>query len=470
VSTLLHYIAFCRTILHNRLSPKEAVKGHHMIHRFFALISLALLALMAPATAQEPLRIEIDNPNIEPDSPVQFSDWKAINAQALVTGSVSTAGDDQIVVKFRLFDVFSESQLGEGLQFVGSRAGWRRMAHKVADAVYSRITGEGAYFDSRLVYVSESGPKNARSKRIAIMDYDGANNQFLTTDQSIVLAPRFSPDGNRVIYTSYETGFPKIYVLDIGTVSRQILSDQPGTMSFAPRFAPDGQSVIYSLTTGSNTDLYKLSINGGAPQQLTSDPTIETAPSFAPDGSQIVFESDRSGTPQLYVMPSGGGAALIAFTKQNRGRFHIGVMNADGSGERLLTASFLDEGPTWAPNGRVINRANKSHKDHHYENPSNSRPACRSHGPVRLFGRAFQPKPLGYSRRRRRWRRRGWRHHHRRAGPQFGRVLQSDHRRPGAFRRRHLDPDARGPRDAGPTGRLAEHEPVLYRDHRRPCR
>ncbi len=404
----------------------DAVKGYPYMKRFFVVLTLVMASVWASvAAAQEPLRIELDNPNIEPlpfaapnfvaetagadqfaadlarvvaadlsnsglfreipkeafisnitsfDSPVQFADWKAINAQALVTGSVSTAGDNQIVVKFRLFDVFSEQQLGEGLQFVGSTDGWRRMAHKVADAVYSRITGEGGYFDSRVVYVSESGPKNARAKRIAIMDYDGENNQFLTTDQSIVLAPRFSPNGNRVIYTSYETGFPKIYVLDVGTVSRQVLQDQPGTMSFAPRFAPDGQSVVYSLTTGSNTDLYKMSIAGGAPAQLTSDPTIETAPSFSPDGSRIVFESDRSGTQQLYVMGANGGEAtrisfgqgrygtpvwsprgdLIAFTKQNRGRFHIGVMNTDGSGERLLTASFLDEGPTWSPNGRVI--------------------------------------------------------------------------------------------------------------------
>ncbi len=411
---------------YGELKSRAAVKGYVMMRRFIVALGLILAALTtASALAQEPLRIELDNPNIEPlpfaapdfvaetagadqyaadlsrvlaadltnsglfreipkdafisnitnfDSPVQFADWKAINAQALVTGSVSTAGDNQIVVKFRLFDVFSEQQLGEGLQFVGSTDGWRRMAHKVADAVYSRITGEGGYFDSRVVYVSESGPKNARQKRIAIMDYDGENNQFLTTDQSIVLAPRFSPNGNRVIYTSYETGFPKIYVLDVGTVSRQVLQDQPGTMSFAPRFAPDGNSVVYSLTTGSNTDLYKMNIAGGAPQQLTSDPTIETAPSFSPDGSQIVFESDRSGTQQLYVMGANGGEAtrisfgqgrygtpvwsprgdLIAFTKQNRGRFHIGVMNTDGSGERLLTASFLDEGPTWSPNGRVI--------------------------------------------------------------------------------------------------------------------
>jgi TolB protein len=308
------------------------------------------------------------------DAPVQYADWKAINAQALVTGAVSTTGDGQIIVKFRLFDVFSEQQMGEGLQFVGSMEGWRRMAHKVADAVYSRITGESAYFDSRVVYVSETGPKDARQKRLAIMDYDGANQQFLTDAQSIVLAPRFSPNGDRVLYTSYETGFPRIYVLDVATVGRRVLQDQPGTMSFAPRFAPNGQDVVFSLTTGSNTDIYKLNLATGAREQLTTQPSIETAPSYSPDGSQIVFESDRSGTQQLYVMDANGGEAtrisfgqgrygtpvwsprgdLIAFTKQNRGRFHIGVMRVDGSEERLLTASFLDEGPTWAPNGRVI--------------------------------------------------------------------------------------------------------------------
>lgn len=383
------------------------------------------VGLMATAALAEPLRIILDDPNIEPlpfaaptfvaesagadqyardladvvaadlqgsglfreipddayisqitsfDSPVQFSDWKAINAQALITGAVTTTGDGQIVVKFRLFDIFSDQQLGEGLQFVGSVEGWRRMAHKVADAVYSRITGEGAYFDSRVVYVDETGPKDARQKRLGIMDYDGANNQFLTDSQSIVLAPRFSPDGSRVLYTSYESGFPKIYVLDIASVQRRVLQDQPGTMSFAPRFAPNGNTVVFSLATGSNTDIYALDLGSGARQQLTSAPSIETAPSFSPDGSQIVFESDRSGAQQLYVMSANGGEAtrisfgqgrygtpvwsprgdLIAFTKQNRGRFHIGVMRTDGSDERLLSASFLDEGPTWSPNGRVI--------------------------------------------------------------------------------------------------------------------
>ncbi|MEM9432733.1 MAG: Tol-Pal system beta propeller repeat protein TolB [Pseudomonadota bacterium] len=308
------------------------------------------------------------------DAAVQYADWKAINAQALITGAVSTTGDGQLVVKFRLHDVFAENELGSGLQFVGSQDGWRRMAHKVADAVYSRITGEGPYFDSRLVFVSETGPKNLRKKRLAVMDYDGAGLQFLTDDSSIVLAPRFSPSGDRVLYTSYETGFPKIYVLDIASVQRRGLEEQPGTMSFAPRFAPNGQDVVFSLTQGSNTDIYKLNLTSGERVQLTNSPSIETAPSYSPDGTQIVFESDRSGTQQLYIMPSSGGEPtrisfgqgrygtpvwsprgdLIAFTKQNRGRFHIGVMRVDGSEERLLTASFLDEGPTWAPNGRVI--------------------------------------------------------------------------------------------------------------------
>ncbi|MBW4707632.1 Tol-Pal system beta propeller repeat protein TolB [Roseobacter sp. YSTF-M11] len=305
--------------------------------------------------------------------PVQYADWKAINAQALITGAVAVQGN-QLTVKFRLYDVFSGAEMGSGLQFTGTPDGWRRMAHKVADAVYSRITGEGGYFDSRVVFVSETGNKDARQKRLAIMDYDGANVQYLTDSSAIVLAPRFSPSGDRVLYTSYETGFPRIYVLDVGSVQRRVLESQDGTMSFAPRFAPDGQNIVFSLSQGGNTDIFAMNVAGGGATRLTSAPSIETAPSFSPDGSQIVFESDRSGSQQLYIMPASGGEArrisfgpgrygtpvwsprgdLIAFTKQNSGRFHIGVMRTDGAEERLLTASFLDEGPTWAPNGRVI--------------------------------------------------------------------------------------------------------------------
>ncbi|MDF0599844.1 Tol-Pal system beta propeller repeat protein TolB [Psychromarinibacter sp. C21-152] len=307
-------------------------------------------------------------------SPVQYSDWKAINAQALITGAVQTTNDGRVIVKFRLFDVFAENQLGDGLQFAASQDSWRRMAHKVADAVYSRITGEGAYFDSRVVFVASSGPKDARRTRLAIMDYDGANVEYLTDSGNLVLAPRFSPDGKRVLYTSYETGSPRIHILDVDTVERRVLEQEAGAMSVGPSFTPDGNKVIYSLARGGNSDLYELNLQTGATRQLTSAPSIETSPSVSPDGRFIVFESDRSGSQQLYVMPAGGGEArrissgagrygapvwsprgdMIAFVKQNKGRFHIGVMRTDGSEERLLTASFLDESPTWSPNGRVI--------------------------------------------------------------------------------------------------------------------
>lgn len=307
-------------------------------------------------------------------SPVQYSDWKAINAQALITGAVQTTSDGRVIVKFRLFDVFSEGQMGDGLQFAASQDSWRRMAHKVADAVYGRITGEGGYFDSRVVFVSASGPKNDRRTRLAIMDYDGANMEFLTDSNAIVLAPRFSPTGNRVLYTSYETGSPRIQLLDIDTVQRRVLEQEVGAMSVGASFTPDGNRVIYSLARGGISDLFELNLTTGASRQLTSAPSIETSPSVSPDGRFIVFESDRSGSQQLYVMPATGGEAtrisggqgrygapvwsprgdLIAFVKQNKGRFHIGVMRTDGSEERLLTASFLDESPAWSPNGRVI--------------------------------------------------------------------------------------------------------------------
>ena len=390
----------------------------------FALALLGLFQLSAPARA-EPLRIIIDQGVIEPlpfaiptfataggeapqyaseitrviaadlagtglfreipssayvsgvtnfDAPVAYADWKAINAQALVTGSVAVQGS-QLTVKFRLFDVFSDQTLGDGLQFTGTTAGWRRMAHKVADVIYSRITGESGYFDSRVVFVSEEGPKNARLKRLTMMDYDGANAQYLTDSTALVLAPRFSPTGDRVLYTSYETGSPQIYLLELATMRKTALSGAGENMSsFAARFSPDGGSVVFSLEQGGNSDIYLMALPGGTLRRLTDAPSIETAPSFSPDGARVVFESDRTGSPQIYVMPAAGGEAArisrgdgrygtpvwsprgdyIAFTKQNAGRFHIGVMRTDGSQERLLTASFLDEGPSWSPNGRVI--------------------------------------------------------------------------------------------------------------------
>jgi len=307
------------------------------------------------------------------DSPVQFSDWRAINAQALITGAVVVNGPN-ITVKFRLFDVVSGQQLGDGLQLDGRTDNWRRMAHRVSDAVYTRLTGESGYFDSRVVFIAESGSRENRRKQVAIMDQDGENVQFITDGSALAFAPRFSPTGDRLLFTSYESGFPRIYLMDVATRSRQMIGDQPGTMTFAPRFSPDGQSVVYSLSVGGTTNLFLLNLASGQRFQLTNTGAIDTAPSFSPDGQSVVFESDREGTSQLYVMNLSTGDTrrisfgqgrystpvwsprgdLIAFTKSNAGRFHIGVMRVDGSNERLLTSSYLDEGPTWAPNGRVI--------------------------------------------------------------------------------------------------------------------
>lgn len=307
------------------------------------------------------------------DAGVSYSDWRAINVQALITGAVSVSGN-RMTVKFRLFDVLSGQQVGQGLQFAGTTDSWRRMAHKVADAVYSRITGESGYFDSRVVFISESGPRVNRTRRLAIMDQDGENVQFLTDGRAMVIGPRMSQSGDRILYTTYETGTPRLALMNMQTGQRQLVGDIPGAQVFSPRFAPDGGSLVFSAARGGNTDLYRLTLGSGQIQQLTSSPSIATAPSFSPDGRFITFESDRSGTSQIYIMPATGGEArrisfgqgrystpvwsprgdLIAFTKQNAGRFHIGVMRTDGSEERLLTASFLDESPTWAPNGRVI--------------------------------------------------------------------------------------------------------------------
>ncbi len=306
------------------------------------------------------------------NAPVQFADWRAINSQALIVGAVnSTSG--RLTVKFRLWDVFAQTPMGDGVQLSGSPENWRRISHKVADAVYSRLTGETGIFDSKIVFVSETGPKNDRRKRLAIMDHDGAGLNFLTDDSALVLSPRFSPNNRDILYTSYETGVPRVYLMNVDTLQRRVFKNLPG-MGFAPRFSPDGGTIVMSISERGNTDIYTVDLSSGQSTRLTSGPSIDTSPSYSPDGKQIVFESDRGGSQQLYIMSANGGDAkrisfgngryatpvwsprgdLVAFTKIVGGRFHIGVMRVDGSQERLLTASFIDEAPTWSPNGRVL--------------------------------------------------------------------------------------------------------------------
>ncbi len=302
----------------------------------------------------------------------RFADWRQINAEALVSGTVQTAADGRMRVEFHLWDVLTEEQM-TGLGYTASPAGWRRVAHLIADAIYKRITGEDGYFDTQVVYVSESGPKNDRKKRLAIMDQDGENHKFLTDGAELVLTPRFSPTAREITYMSYYKGTPRVYILQIDTARRELLGDFPG-MTFAPRFSPDGNKVIMSLAMDGNTEIYEMNLMTRQKRRLTNNPYIDTSPSYSPDGQRVVFNSDRGGAQQLYTMDADGSNVqrisygdgryatpvwsprgdLIAFTKMKGGEFFIGVMRPDGSEERLLTQGFLVEGPTWAPNGRVL--------------------------------------------------------------------------------------------------------------------
>lgn len=301
-----------------------------------------------------------------------FPDWRAINANALVTGTVVTQGDGRLKVDFRLWDVYAAQQL-VGLSFQTTPDNWRRISHIIADAIYKRITGEEGYFDTRIVYVAESGPMNRRIKRLAIMDQDGENHAYLTDGRVLVLTPRFSPTTHQITYLAYYNNKPRVYLFDVDSGRQEILGDFPG-MTFAPRFSPDGNKVIMSLAQNGNSDIYTMDLRTRRSVRLTADPSIETAPSFSPDGQRVVMESDRSGTQQVYVMNADGSGAqrisfgqgryaspvwsprgdLIAFTKILGGTFYIGVMRPDGSGERLLSQGYLVDGATWAPNGRVV--------------------------------------------------------------------------------------------------------------------
>lgn len=302
----------------------------------------------------------------------RFPDWRAISAQALVAGRIDPQGDGRLKVEFRLWDVLAEQQM-TGLVYTTTPDNWRRIAHLISDAIYKRLTGEEGYFDTRVVYVSESGPATTRVKRLSLMDQDGYNHRYLTSGDNLVLTPRFSPTRQEITYLSYFRNKPRVYLYNIDTGQQEVLGDFPG-MTFAPRFSPDGNAVVMTLARDGNSDIYKMDLRNRRVQRLTDHPAIDTGGSFAPDGQRIVFESDRGGTQQLYVMGADGTnptrisftegrygtpvwsprGDLIAFTKQLRGEFYIGVMRPDGSGERLLSSSFLDEGPTWAPNGRVL--------------------------------------------------------------------------------------------------------------------
>lgn len=300
-----------------------------------------------------------------------FPAWGARGAEILVQGSVSAEADGGLGVDCRLYDVALKQQLA-AKDWRFAPADWRRAAHKCADLVYARLSGESPFFDSRIAYIAETGPKLHRMKRLAIMDSDGANHRFLTTGQALALTPRYSPDYRKILYLSYLDGNPRIYVYDLATATQRLVAATSGP-TFAPRWSPDGQTILYSMAVGGNTNIYRINAEGGPSQQLTDSPGISIGGSFSPDGSKIVFESDRSGSQQIYVMNADGtdqhrisfasGKAaspewsprgdLIAFT-HIAGNLSIAVMTPSGDGFRQLTDSWQDEAPTWSPNGRII--------------------------------------------------------------------------------------------------------------------
>ena len=308
------------------------------------------------------------SPSVRPN----FTDWSPLGIKALVTGSVKNINSEEIEVEFRLWDVIAETDL-IGLRLTVASKAWRRVAHIISDEIFERLSGDSGYFDTRIVYVSESGPQNKRVKRLAIMDQDGENHQYLTDGSFLVLTPRFSPTSQEITYLAYFKNEPRVYIFNLETGQQELLGSFPG-MTFAPRFSPSGDKIIMSLAEKGITDIYTMNLNNQEVERLTNSNSIDTSPSYSPDASKIIFNSDRGGSQQIYIMDANGKnikrisfgegryatpvwapkGELIAFTKMHKNKFYIGVMAPDGSGERLLAEGYLVEGPTWAPNGRVL--------------------------------------------------------------------------------------------------------------------
>ena len=351
---------------------KDIKQGDKIIKNVGEKISRVIEINFKRSGLFNPLKKEsfVQKPDIAHIKP-RFEDWNLIKAQALVTGKV-TVSENKLRAEFRLWDVVAAKEI-LALAFSTTPENWRRVAHIISDKIYKRLTGEEGYFDTRIIYVSETGPKTQRYKKLAIMDQDGANVKYLTLGNELVLTPRFSPKNQLVTYLSYFRNLPRVYLLDIETGVQEAVGDFPG-MTFAPRFSPDGKKIIMSFAQDGNSDIYTMDLENRIVERITNHPSIDTSPSYSPDGKKITFNSDRSGYQQIYVMNSDGTNVkrisfgnglygtpvwsprgdLIAFTKLHKGKFYIGVMRTDGKGERLLTENYYQEAPSWSPNGRVL--------------------------------------------------------------------------------------------------------------------
>jgi TolB protein len=302
-----------------------------------------------------------------------FRNWANANAGALVQGYVQGRDDGRITVVCYLYDLKTRREMTRAGFAVGAED-WRRAAHRCADSFHKAITGLPGHFDSRITYVAETGSRTAPVKRLAIVNWDATNHNFLTQGETTVLSPRLSPDGQRVVYVSFTGGMPHVRIMDLDGSNDRALLAGPPAMSFAPVFSPDGRRIAFSMASEGNTDIYVVGAGGGFPQRLTTAPGVDTAPSFSPDGRNIAFESDRGGTPQIYAMSADGSGQrrisfaggshgspawspkgdLIAFSRWNGATVSIGVVAPDGSGERMVTNGWQDERPTWAPDGEFL--------------------------------------------------------------------------------------------------------------------
>ena len=358
--------------LHVEPNPKEIYYKNKKIKNVGEEISKIIEINLKRSGLFNPLKKDsfVQKPEVAHIKP-RFEDWNLIKAQALITGKVKVT-EDKLRVEFRLWDIVAAKEI-VALAFTTSPTNWRRVAHIITDKIYERLTGEEGYFDTRIIYVSEKGPKTQRIKKLAVMDQDGAQIKYLTLGNELVLTPRFSPTNQLVTYLSYFRNLPRVYLLDIETGVQEVVGDFPG-MTFAPRFSPDGTKIIMSFAKDGNSDIYTMNIESRVVERITNHSSIDTSPSYSPDGKFICFNSDRSGLQQIYVMRSDGSNVkritfgkglygtpvwsprgdLIAFTKVHKGNFYIGVMRTDGTGERLLTENFYQEAPSWSPNGRVL--------------------------------------------------------------------------------------------------------------------
>ena len=358
--------------LYNDPISQDIIHGDKVIKNIGEEISKIIEVNLKRSGLFNPLKKEsfVQKPDIAHLKP-RFEDWRLIKAQALVTGK-TIISEDKLRTEFRLWDVVAAKEI-VALAFSTTPNNWRRVAHIISDKIYERLTGEKGYFDTRIIYVSETGPKTQRYKKLAIMDQDGANIKYLTLGNELVLTPRFSPTNQLVTYLSYFRNLPRVYLLDIETGIQEVVGDFPG-MTFAPRFSPDGKKIIMSFAKDGNSDIYTMDLDSRVVEKITDHTSIDTSPSYSPDGKYICFNSDRSGLQQIYVMRSDGSNVkritfgkglygtpvwsprgdLIAFTKVYKGKFYIGVMRTDGSGERLLTENYYQEAPSWSPNGRVL--------------------------------------------------------------------------------------------------------------------